>query len=849
MKKSILLLALSSGMLSAVAQTPDWIRVWKSNAGFAEKQKAFEEYWGTRNPLHSKGSGIKQYKRWEWFMQNRLAEDGSYVKPEVLLNALAAHKGMPQSKSINSVWKNIGPLTAPSGVSNTKGIGRINAVAFHPTDSNTIYAAAPSGGLWISHNGGQSWESNFDFLNSIGTSDIVINPLNPQTLYVASGDRDAGDSYSMGVLKSTDGGNTWGPTGLSFGQFSGSTVTRLLMNPLDTNMLYAATTSGISKSTDAGATWTSLLNVSVEDMEFVPGHYHKLYAVTDNDIRFSSDAGATWTIINNGFPAVTGRMKLAVTPADSMYAYVVMANGSSYGATIRTTDQGQSWTQMHNFPNLLGYDADGLDNAGQAWYDLDIAVSNTDRNFLIVGGVNIWRSTNGGSSFQIIGHWTGAASTPYVHADIHHLAFHPITNRMWTGCDGGVFEYQPNSQIWLLYSNGMAVTQFYRLSTSNLNPNIVVSGSQDNGSRVMRPSGWMHGTGGDGMEAMTHPTDADIMYTTYQFGSLNRSDDGGFSFVNLGSPVTGPWITPYTLVPQSPDLMYGGFDKVYQSADGGFGWTEVSPVFEASADINCISVCDNSMSVVYASSPRRIYISEDFGNNWTNITSGLPVTSPGSSVRISYIAVDDWNPKIVYVTLSGYSAANKVFKSMNGGQTWQNITLNLPNVSVNCIETERSAENGLFIGTDLGVYFTDKTMSQWEVYGDSLPNVAVTELEVTPAFARLRASTYGRGIWEIPVQNTIINTDPYIGLEPGEATEITLNLFPNPTSESVTLYSDQVLPAAEISIYGIDGKKVYTQKVSNIKNHTLDVSGWRAGLYTVEILSGKDKIRKKLVVK
>lgn len=849
MKKSILLLMLCSGIMPAFSQNPQWISVWKSNAGFAEKQKAFEEYWGTRNPLHSKGSGIKQYKRWEWFMQNRLADDGSYVKPDVLLDALAAHRAMPHSKSINSVWKNIGPLTAPAGVSNTKGIGRINAVAFHPTDSNIIYAAAPSGGLWISYNGGMNWESNFDFLNSIGTSDIVVNPLNPQTIYVASGDRDAGDSYSMGVLKSTDGGSTWGPTGLSYGQFSGQTVTRLLMNPLDTNMLYAATTAGISKSTDAGLTWTSIMNGSVEDLEFVPGQYHKLYAVTNNDIRFSSDAGASWAVINNGFPAVSGRMKLAVTPADSMYAYVVMANGNRYGATIKTTDQGQSWTEVNNFPNLLGYDPDGMDNNGQAWYDLDIAVSNTNRDHILVGGINIWQSTNGGNTFQIAGHWTGAANTPYVHADIHFLAFHPITNRMWTGCDGGVFEYQPATQIWLLYSNNMPVTQFYRLSTSNLNPTLVVSGSQDNGSKVLRPTGWIHGTGGDGMEAMTHPTDADILYTTYQFGSLNRSSDGGLSFINLGSPVTGPWITPYVLVPQSPDLMYGGFDKVYQSADGGFSWTPVSPVFEGSADINGIAVCDNSISVVYASSPRRVYISEDFGNTWTNITSGLPVTAPGGSTRISYIAVDDWNPKVAYVTISGFSAANKVFKTNDGGQTWENITLNLPNVAVNCIETERSAEFGLYVGTDLGVYFKDNTMSQWEVYGDSLPNVSVTELEVTPAFGRLRAATYGRGIWDIPIQNTIINTDPYLSLNPAEPEKIDVRIYPNPADGQVTVHCDQVLPSAEISIYSIEGKKVYTQKLNNVKNHTLDVSSWRAGLYTVEILSGKQKTSCKLVVR
>ncbi|HRD40498.1 MAG TPA: glycosyl hydrolase, partial [Bacteroidia bacterium] len=201
--------------------------------------------------------------------------------------------------------------------------GRLNFITIHPAGSNTLFVGAPAGGLWKSTNGGTSWTTNTDFLTVTGCSDLAIDPSNPDIMYLATGDGDAGDTYSTGILKSTDGGNTWVATGLAWTVNQGRVIRRLIINPTNPQILIAATNVGIYRTTNAGTTWTQVFTTSTHDLEFKPGNPNTVYA-GGATFRISNDGGATWATVNAGLPTTgVNRMAVAVTPNDPNYVYVL----------------------------------------------------------------------------------------------------------------------------------------------------------------------------------------------------------------------------------------------------------------------------------------------------------------------------------------------------------------------------------------------------------------------------------------------------------------------------------------------------------------------------------------------
>lgn len=734
------------------ANAQNWVEKMDDPAvNFKQVQQDFNAFW--KDKSIGKGKGWKAFKRWEWFMEPRVYPSGDRTEMMQAFSTYHQQNTNRQQKMNGSVgdWSLIGPSVVPS---NSGGAGRLNFITFHPSDSNTFYVGAPAGGLWYTNNGGTTWNTATDNLEVIGVSDLLINPEKPNVMYMATGDGDGGATYSIGVLKSMDGGITWNSTGLVWSVSSGYKINKLLMSPSDTSYIYAATNGGIYRSTNAGDNWSQVQSGSFKDIEFNPNDPTIMYACGSGFYK-STDSGFRFTQITSGLPSssVINRMAIAVTEANSNYVYLIAAAGSSgdYGfyGFYRSTDKGSTFTSQATAPNLLGWESSGSDVGGQGWYDLSIVASPTNANEVYTGGVNIWRTTDGGTNWVINSHWYGQNGNPYVHADIHNLQYTPHNqSALFACCDGGLFKSTDDGISWDDMSNGLAIRQCYRIGLSATNRDLFLTGNQDNGTDAYQSGTWKRVLGGDGMECIIDYNDENYMYAEYYYGSIERSINGGISFSSITNSITetGAWVTPFIMDPVDPTTLYAGYNNVWKTSNRGITWTAISN-FGSSSTLNALAVAASNTNYIYAATYSKIYQTANGGSSWTDISSGLPV----SSASITYIAVDPADADHVYVTFSGYASGKKVYETTNGGSSWSNISGTLPNLPVNCIVYEAGSNNALYIGTDVGVYYLDNSLSDWASFANKLPSVIVNELEIHYTSGTIKAATYGRGTWESPL--------------------------------------------------------------------------------------------------
>ncbi len=760
MKKLIALLLL----ISPVAYSQEWIKLMNDpDVNFYDVQKSFNvDYkkeqkkensvlrkifrWSKDEEKETPGLGV--YKRWEHFNAPRVYPSGVRLKPDHVWKEfmkMRAGSGQPSIQSSGN-WSPLGPSSWVTNSYNP-GIGRVNVVVVDPNDPMIIYIGSPSGGIWKSTDGGSSWnQPTTDKLPSIGVSAIAVDYANTDVIYIGTGDCDASDTYSNGVLKSTDGGLTWNATGLSWSLTQTRKISKLLMDPINHLILYATTNNGIFKTTDGGATWNLILPGGFRDMEFKPGNANVIY-ICGTAFHKSEDAGATWTLIDAGVPPTgdINRLAIAVTPADTNYVYMAAGdqNSSGFYAMYRSTDGGNTFTQRSSSPNLYGYAMDGSDSGGQSWYSMTLAVSPFNKDEVYTGGVNIWHSDNGGVTWDINTHWYYGGSEPYVHADQHWMDFED--GILYVGCDGGVFMSDDLGNNWNDLSFGLTISQFYRLGGTEADPGMIMAGAQDNGCNLLKNGQWTHVLGADGMEVAISPINTQVIFAESQNGGINRSTNGGVTMSNVVGNINenADWVTPYVVDPNVATTWYAGFENIWRSTNNGVTWSKISN-FGTSNVITEIAVAPSNSSYIYTIKGGSLYMTMNAGAVWTNISGGLPTAGASAS----YIAVDPLDAERLWVTFSGTTAGSKVFHSNDGGTTWINESYNLPNVPVNCIVYQNGTADGLYIGTDLSVFYMDDSLSGWTLFNTDLPNVAVMEMEINYAGSKLRAATYGRGIWE-----------------------------------------------------------------------------------------------------
>ncbi|RLD42385.1 MAG: hypothetical protein DRI89_07400 [Bacteroidetes bacterium] len=735
------------------ADYPYWIEMMQDpEANFYTTVAAFEKYWEGREI--EKSSGYKPFKRWENHWRDRIYADGTRRPANEAFNSYFQFRETmgQRDNEFTGDWENLGPIEKPgnAGTGQPNGNGRINAIAFHPTDADILYIGAPAGGLWVTEDGGETWTSNTDSLPTLGVSSILIDYSNTDIIYIGTGDRDAGDAVGLGIMKSTDGGLTFDLSNTGMGDV---TVGRMIMHPSDPDIILAATSSGIYKTTSGGTFWSNEINGNFKEIVFKADDPNIVFASQGGSFYRSVNTGDSWTLITSGIGSAS-RGVIGVTEANADVVYFHTVSGSEYAATYQSTDAGLNFTEKATSPNIMSWGCNG-GSGGQGWYDLDVAVDPNNENLLYSGGVNAWRSANGASSWSINSHWVGDCGVPAVHADCHVLEFSPVDGRLYAGNDGGIYWTDNNGANWTEITSGLAISQIYKIGQAATNKDKVMNGYQDNGSATYlgEDEGFLTVMGGDGMDCAYDHQDHRYAYGEYYNGAgisriFNNSNQGG---IGGGIGESGAWVTPFALDVTDPETMYVGMKNIWVSHNirsYNVQWTNISNFNTQNCRVVEQSEADAEIFYV-AKWGDGLLRSDDISSaspQWTNLTGSLPIAGTPTDIETSPLY-----PDVVYMTLN-----YKVWKSEDRGFSWEDISLNLPVASTNTIEVYKNSDEGLYLGTDAGVFYKDNTMDEWLLFADGFPVSAnVTEIEfyydsLSPADDAIRVSTYGRGLWTSP---------------------------------------------------------------------------------------------------
>ena len=709
-------------------------RLINTSLTFQEIVNAFDTYWETRDP-NVRGSGYKPFKRWENYWKNFVKEDGTLPTKQELWDTWLDKNQKKNSRSVlldNSNWLPLGPFTHINTGSWSSGQGRVNSIIVDPNNSTTYYSGAPAGGIWKSTDSGSTWTVLTDDLPQIGVSGIAIDYANANIIYIATGDDDAGDSYSVGVFKSIDGGLTWNATGLNPGN-SPYSMNDIYIHPTNSNILWVATSSGVYRTTDAGINWTNTLSGNIKDIKIKPGDPNVVYAVSQSTFYTSLDGGITFSSSGSGLPTSSGRLVIDVTPSNPNVVYVLSATtGYGFQGLYKSTNSGISFSTAAT-SGTVG----DIFESTQAWFDMALAVSDSDENEIYTGVLNVWKSTNGGTTMTKVNNWSSPTQPSYTHADIHLLRFY--NGELFAGTDGGFYKSADGGSNFTDLTAGMQISQFYKIAVSKQSSEKMVGGLQDNGGHALNNNQWQNYYGADGMDTAIDPNNSDLFYGfIQQGGGLYISDDAGASVTaSVGGPETGNWVTP--LVANKEGEIYAGYSSLYKLC-GSF--QAVSPSFGSNIDF--LEIDDINPDNIYVAINNSLRKSTDKGASFTSVESfGSNITS---------IEVHNSNSDIVYVTTSG-SSNGKVYRSDDGGLNFTDMTGSLPSVTKNIIKHQDfHSQNPLFLGTSLGVYRYDDSSKVWEAFDNGLPNVSVTDLEINYNDSNITAATYGRGIWQSDIE-------------------------------------------------------------------------------------------------
>jgi hypothetical protein len=715
------------------------------------------------------------FRRWADFVEPRVSPSGDLrllqVGQEEMLQLTALDgKRLP---AMSGAWEApLGPLAA-----NTMGAGRLNFIEFHPTENNTYMVGSPGGGLWFTRNGGQSWSTTTDQLANLGATWAAYDPGNPDIIYLGTGDGfGSRDISSIGLLKSTDGGRTWNTTGLSFPVSAQMQIVKVAVNPRNAANILVATSQGLQISMDGAATFRAAAGITgkVWDIEFQPANPGIVYASTTG-FFLSSDGGATFTRSNG--PTAGVRMQIAVTAAQSQYVYALCGSEEGSDGVYRSGDGGRTFNRM----------GDGKEvGCFQAYYDYALDANPLNANELTAGCVEMFLSGNGGAS------WSKAGSD--YHVDIHDIKYRK-DGSVFAATDGGLWR-RTGGGAWTSLNNNLSIGQSYRVGLYPGDYDQLCTGRQDNGSDIRGGAGlgWKGATPADGFECFWNRTgtrwygEAQFGFT-YAYNYSNGQTVGAMAKLPEGGQ-SEPWNNPWGADVGNESVIYAGRSQnLVRSANNGQTWTRMGTMGSASdkALVKNFTQSRSHPQVIYAvrnggsfnpeegAAGAGVFKTENGGGSWRNVTGNLD----GTPTAVALSATD---PDDVWVTVSGYQSANKVFRSRNGGQTWSNETLaGLPNLPANTVVMDDLGKGGVYVGLDVGVYFKNDGMTGWRNFSDGLPNVQIRELEIGSKGAgmadrRLFAATFGRGIMRTRLWDDVITDVAPGGAKPPRVSGLSVSM-------------------------------------------------------------------------
>ncbi len=668
-------------------------------------------------------------------------------------------------------WQSLGPSKFKLGhelTSKLGGLGRVNCIALDPSHPQRIYVGAAAGGLWESDDDGLTWVKRTRDPRVISVSDLAINSDNTDQIFLLTGDGNGSvytlipHSPSLGVLVSEDRGKSWDYTGLNWSDSTTEFGFKLVIAPYDNSMLFVAANSGLYKSSDQANTWKKVMEGQFRDIEFQPGSTSVMFASTTTQVFRSTNSGQTWksASIHPNWGTVTpgnaARVELAVTDAGPDTVYALFGGKYGYVGMYRSDDAAQTFELRSNSPNILGYSYYANDTASAAKYTASMAVSPFDPDVVHIGGVNTWKSTDGGTSWHITSYWDNTPRHyPFMHADIHALQVRETgesTYELYSAHDGGISKSEGAGETWVDLSSGLSISQTFRICGTPENRHLLYFGAEDNGSSRLHNSIAHTVSDGDGGECLIDYTNSDIVYTTMQQGQLLKSTDGGRTTQSIRPPGShsGQWVTPYVMHPTDPKTLYICYTDLWKTEDAGATWTNVTQGDLGTSQCVQIAIAPSNPDYLYVAKPAAVYRSNNDGENWSFRTNTLPDTT-----QLTDLAVSSNDPDHAWVTLSGYAENEKVFETKDAGYSWENVSGSLPNVPVNTILFESPKTEGVYIGTDIGIFYRSEQICQqlgicdWVPFSRGLPPLIVLDLEIFyDDGGWIRAATFGRGVWE-----------------------------------------------------------------------------------------------------
>lgn len=703
------------------------------------------------------------FRRIEAFYRKRLPTDGTnaadILAAERERAALDATQKRASGQRAGLEWEPIGPvgydMSFPSQW--VKSSGRVRAVAVHPADPNTIYIGAAAGGLWKSTDGGVAWQDLSGDLASLTFGALAIDPVNPEVVYAGAGEFmylvNSVLYDGRGLYKSTNGGASW-TLNSSFG--SQTHFSALRVSPNDHNIVYATLGNGYSyapnpgnegiwRSTDAGTTWTRV--VSLDNASDVVPHpdalSQRVYAAGTGGVRVSTDNGATWSSINSGLPATStiGRVALGISAdvPSTLYAWIYLSNTGAC-TLYKSTNDGASWSAR--FSTAGG---------GQGWYDLLLGVNPANADEVYVGDSELYRSTNGGTNFALVG---GGYWNQSMHVDFHTMTFAPSDPTVrYTGCDGGVWRSGTDGATWE-NRNTLPTLQFYRIASHPTDSTIVAGGAQDNGNFITRDGGasgsWTQATQGDGMTCFFDRANGNTIYMQTQYGALYKSVSGGGygTFATITPTNSDPveWTAPFFQHPTNSAWIYTATNRLYRSTGGGSNWQAISPAVSGAALNSVSQSAINPNTMVAADGSTITYFSTDGGLTWRSSAV------PGGVGYIERVVCHPSEPSTAFAVCANFSAGRKIYRTTDLGITWTNVSGDLPNVPHSDLFIDAEAPNTFYTASDVGVYRTTTGGATWE-RETGIPIVPTLHFSLFASGAKriLRVGTHGRSAYQAPL--------------------------------------------------------------------------------------------------
>lgn len=786
-----------------------------------------EERERERGERGERPDGAREHEDW-WFRQRAFPAGkipaAAYGAARARWSALATAQpklpngppdppGPPPAQGPKLEWKPIGPAPlATVGFGNSPNpnwspaAGRIGAIAVHPTNPDVIYIGAGLGGVWKSMDRGDTWAPIADDQPSLSVSAIAIDPVAPETVYVGTGSGDLfAGYYGQGLLKSTDGGQTWSrPAGEKFASLS---ISRIFVDS-EEGRLYLTTDfggagrgdsctttetdtpgQGLFTSIDGGETWTELVSATIVDLEVDTSVSPRRIFIDDlgAGVRISADGGGSW-FGAEGLPANGERIEIGLSRADPSVVYAGVG-GDGVGKLFVSIDHGETFNQITAAPNYCEW---------QCFYDNVVEVAPDDPGTVYLGGsvCSVWKVTGAlgpdpqhsavslpnGDCGENHANWTKG----YVHSDAHAIAFEPGNPQVvYVGSDGGLARTGNGGQSWKRLNTGVGTIQLYAHCVDQTDPEIYFAGAQDNGpmKRVDGTLTWHSITTGDGSGCAIDAGDPKWVLVADQYAAVFQSKDrfktdfhyvfntqGGEECKDLpGCGDRVAFIPPLCGHPTEPGTFYIGTYRLWRSTEGGTkeSWKAISGDLTAGEGavpcvtegwgawtdyLSAIGPAPGHPEVIYTGSAAgMVQVTWDGGENWEVVSK-----APLPNRYLTAIAVDPTNPKHVWAAFSGFDKATPetpghVFGSTDGGATWwvRDIGVDVP---VNALIANPTLPGILYAGTDLGVLGSNDGGESWSVVGVGLPNSAVYSLGYRKITHALSAATFGRSAWEVAFQ-------------------------------------------------------------------------------------------------